>query len=126
MVLTPWEMELIAFLISPSVVERDSFPSSSSPQPSSSEKDEPLPPTPEMEPRPPEPSGVLLGGRMSPWVLEDLLKVLTSLCPDQVSRLLDEGEVVKLSVSPSKDSWSCRSEGSEASWDSGGFFRTPV
>ena len=73
-------MELRAFRISPSVVERDSFPSSSSPQPSNSEKEDPLPPTPEMElPSTPEPTGVLLGGRMRPWELEDLLKVLTSL-----------------------------------------------
>lgn len=98
-------MELRAFLISPLVVERESFPSSSNPQPSNSEKEEPLPTTAEMEPpRPPEPTGVLLGGRMRPWVLEDLLKVLTSLCPDQVSRLLDEGDVVRLSVSPSRES----------------------
>lgn len=98
-------MELRALRISPSVVERDSFPSSSNPQPSSSEKEEPLPPTPEMElPRPAEPTGGLLGGRISPWVLEDLLKVLTSLWPDQVSRLLEEGELVRLSVSPSRES----------------------
>lgn len=105
MLLTPCEMEPRALRISPSVVERDSFPSSSNPQPSSSEKEEPLPPTPEMElPRPPEPTGGLLGGRISPWVLEDLLKVLTSLWPDQVSRLLEEGEFVRLSVSPSRES----------------------
>lgn len=86
-------------------MERDSFPSSSNPQPSSSENEEPLPPTAELEPpRALEPTGVLLGGRMRPWVLEDLLKVLTSLCPDQVSRLLEEGEVVRLSVSPSRES----------------------
>lgn len=71
-------------------------------------------------------AGVLLGGRIRPWVLDDLLKVLTSLCPDQVSKLLEEGEVVRLSVSPSRESWSWVREGSEASWGKGGFFRTPV
>lgn len=63
---------------------------------------------------------------MRPWVLEDLLNVFTSLCPDQVSRLLDEGDVVKLSVSPSRESWSWIRDGREASWGKGGFFRTPV
>lgn len=109
-------MELSAFLISLSVVERDSFPSSSSPHPSSSEKEEPLPATPEMDPPTSlEPAAVLLGGLMRPWVLEDLLKVFTSLCPDQVSRLLDEGDVVKLSVSPSRESWSWIRDGRDAS-----------
>lgn len=120
-------MEFRAFLISPSVVERDSFPSSSNPQPSSSEKEEPLPVTPGIEPpRALEPAGVLLGGRIRPWVLEDLLNVFTSLCPDQVSKLLEEGEVVRPSVSPSRESWSWVSEGRDASWCKGGFFRTPV
>lgn len=61
---------------------------------------------------------------MRPWVLLDLEKALTSLCPDQVvSRLLEEGEVVKLSVSPSRESWSWVRE---ASWGRLDFFRTPV
>lgn len=82
---------------------------------------------PEMEPpRPSEPTGALLGGRMRPWVLEDLLKVLTSLCPDQVSKLLEEGELVRLSVSPSRESWSWVREGRDTSWGNGGFLRTPV
>lgn len=64
---------------------------------------------------------------MRPWVLLDLEKALTSLCPDQVvSRLLEEGEVVKLSVSPSRESWSWVREDMEASWGRLDFFRTPV
>lgn len=63
---------------------------------------------------------------MSPWVLEDLLKVLTSLWPDQVSRLLEEGELVRLSVSPSRESWSWVREDKEVSWARGGLFKTPV
>jgi hypothetical protein len=64
---------------------------------------------------------------MRPWVLLDLEKVLTSLCPDQVvSRLLEEGEVVRLSVSPSRESWSWVREDRGASWGRLDFFRTPV
>lgn len=63
---------------------------------------------------------------MRPWVLEDLLKVLTSLWPDQVSKLLEDGELVRLSVSPSRESPSWVREASEVSWGGGGFFRTPA
>lgn len=80
-------MELSARLISPSVTERDILGSS----PSASENEDPLPAS-GSEAAPPGPDA---GSR--PALLLDLLKVLKSLWLLQVSKLLEEGDVVRLS-----------------------------
>ncbi len=114
-VLTPCDRDDKAFRISPSVAERETL-ALSSPRPSNSEKEEPLPPTTPS----PDPALLFRGGRIRPWGCAP--GVFTNLWAGFPGvKTTSGGQVVRLSVSPSRESCSWAREDKEESVHWAGF-----